>query len=285
MAKRPFHLHGKTAFITGAASGIGAACARKFHAEGANVVLVDLSETGCVALAKELGTNRCLAIGASVADQGQLDQAARRAVEVFGGIDVVFANAGIACEPPSTTRAIAPKKFEAIIDVNLLGVWRTVNACLPHVVARRGYVLMTASVYAFINGVANAPYAMSKAGVEMFGRALRAELAGTGATAGVLYPGWVETPIAHSALGGHDIASKMIVEAFPAVLRKPIRPETVAEAVIAGVKACAPRIIVPRRWAPLSLTRGLISMVTDRVLDRNTKFHALLRQLEGNSGS
>jgi NAD(P)-dependent dehydrogenase (short-subunit alcohol dehydrogenase family) len=277
---RPF-LQGKTAFVTGAASGIGAACARKFYAEGANVVLVDLSESGCMALAAELGMERCLAIGASVTDQGALHQAAQRAVNTFGGIDVVFANAGIACEPPTTTRAIASEKFQAIIDVNLLGVWRTVNACLPYVVARRGYVLLTASIYAFVNGVANAPYAMTKAGVEMFGRALRAELAGTGATAGVLFPGWVSTPISHSALGGHDIASKMIAEAFPVVLRKPIRPEVVAEEVVAGIRKRAPRIIVPRRWAPVSLARGLVSVLTDRMLDGNTKFHALLRQLEG----
>jgi len=110
-------------------------------------------------------------------------------VERFGGVDVVFANAGITVDPPATIAGVDAVAFERVIEVDLLGMWRTVRAALPQVIERRGHVLVTASCYSFLNGMLNAAYAMSKAGVEQFGRALRSELAVHGATAGVLYPG------------------------------------------------------------------------------------------------
>lgn len=76
-----------------------------------------------------------------------------------------------------------------------------------------------------------------------------------------------------------------MAKAFPAVLRTPIRPETVAQAVMVGIRRRAPRIIVLRRRVPVSLARGLVGTLTDRMLDGNTRFHALLRQREGQGGS
>src|SRR5271166_4251304 len=275
-----YSLKDKAVLITGAASGIGAACARKAHAEGAKVILVDISEAGCKALAEELGHERTLAVSASVTDQQRLDYVAQLAVETFGGIDVVFANAGIACDPPTTIRAMKAEMFQAIIDVNLLGIWRTVMACLPQIIVRQGHVLVTASAYAYVNGVANAPYAMSKAGVEMFGRALRAELAGTGATVGVLYPGWVKTPIANVAFGGHKAATELVEMGFPGFLRKPIAPERVAAAVVRGVQSRAPRIMAPARWITLSLLRGIVNVFSDQMLDRRQAIQSKVREIE-----
>ena len=84
--------------------------------------------------------------------------------------------------------------------------------------------------------MANAPYAASKAAVEMLGRCLRTEIAYTGATASVVYPGWTATPIAKVAFGGNATVTKMIEAAFPAWLRKPISPEYMAQAI---VKVCS----------------------------------------------
>jgi len=64
-----------------------------------------------------------------------------------------------------------------VLDVNLMGVWRTVEAALPEIVRRQGHVVVICSIYALINGAGTVAYAMSKAAVEQFGRALRAELA------------------------------------------------------------------------------------------------------------
>jgi NAD(P)-dependent dehydrogenase (short-subunit alcohol dehydrogenase family) len=104
--------------------------------------------------------------------------------------------------------------YEKVIEVDLLGVVRTIKPALPEIIRNRGYVLITASVYAFFNGVVNSAYASSKAAVEMLGRSLRAELASEGASAGVLYPGWVTTPIAESARGANKTVTQLKERAF-----------------------------------------------------------------------
>lgn len=274
-----FNLQDKVVLITGAGGGIGAATARAMHAVGAKVVLLDVTENAVQALAAELGP-RALAMSASVTSREDLNRAVAKAVETFGGVDVVFANAGIACDPPTTIRKMDEATFERVVEVDLLGVWRTVRACLPQICARNGHVLITSSVYAFVNGVVNAPYAMSKAGVEMFGRSLRAELAGTGATAGVLYPGWVSTAIAKSAFGGNAEATELVKLAYPGVLRAPIQPERIAEAVVKGIQARSARINCPRRWIPISIFRGVFNLLTDWTLDRDKRIQALIRKME-----
>lgn len=274
-----FHLQDKVVLITGAGGGIGAATARALHAAGAKVVLLDVTENAIQELAAQLGP-RALAMFASVTSREDLDRAVAAAVETFGGVDVVFANAGIACDPPTTIRNMDEATFERVVEVDLLGVWRTVRACLPQICARNGHVLITSSVYAFVNGVVNAPYAMSKAGVEMFGRSLRAELAGTGATAGVLYPGWVATAIAKSAFGGNAEATELAKLAYPGALRTPIQPERIAEAVVKGIQTRSARINCPRRWIPLSIFRGIFNLLTDWTLDRDKRIQALIRKME-----
>ena len=102
----------------------------------------------------------------------------------FGGLDIPVANAGVA-PPAATMRAIDPEVFERVVEIDLLGVWRTARACLPQVTERRGHIVVVASVYAFMNPALGGPYAISKAGVEQMGRALRAELAPHGASASV----------------------------------------------------------------------------------------------------
>jgi len=231
-------------------------------------------------LAGELGDARTLARVASVTDRDQLDQVVQDTLERFGRLDLVFANAGIACDPPTTVLKMQETTFERIIEVNLLGVWRTVRACLPYIVESKGHILVTASIYAYVNGLVNTPYAMSKAGVEMFGRSLRSELAGTGAAAGVLYPGWVSTPISHSAMGGHVIAAALVRLAYPGPFKAPITPEVVAAATIRGVQRRSARIMVPRRWAPISMLRGIFNPISDWVIDRHRGIHALVRELE-----
>jgi NAD(P)-dependent dehydrogenase (short-subunit alcohol dehydrogenase family) len=201
---RRYPISNKVVLVTGAGSGIGRATARELHARGARVVLADLDRDAVDRLAHELGDGRALAAAVDVTDRPALDAVVRMAVERFGGLDVVFANAGIAADPPATIATIDEALFERVVEVDLLGVWRTVRAALPQIVARHGHVLVTASIYAFGNGVGNASYAMAKAGVEQFGRALRLELAMRGVTAGVLYPGWVQTPIIQPPSAGTE---------------------------------------------------------------------------------
>jgi NAD(P)-dependent dehydrogenase (short-subunit alcohol dehydrogenase family) len=272
-----FRVAGKTVFITGAAGGIGAATAAALHARGAAVVLADLSQDSVDSVAAQLGTDRALPVAVDVTDTISLSQAINHAIDKTGSLDVVFANAGIGTDPPAT---IDPEAFERVLEVNLLGVWRTVRAALPYIIAAHGHVLVTSSIYAYFNGTANSPYAMSKAGVEQFGRALHTELSIHGATAGILYPGWVSTPMVRAAFGGNPIVTQMRELVYPSLLGKAISPSAVAERVANGIEKRSPRITVPRRWQAIAGLRGLINPLTDHVVTRNTKLQDLLRQLE-----
>jgi NAD(P)-dependent dehydrogenase (short-subunit alcohol dehydrogenase family) len=274
-----FSLQGKVALVSGAAGGIGLASARALCARGARVVLCDVQQAEVERHALSLGADRALGLGVDVTDRVAMDRAVEATVDRFGGLDVIFANAGIAPDPPATIAAIDEDVFERIVEVDLLGVWRTVRAGLEQVVARRGHVLLTSSIYAFANGVINAAYASSKAGVEQLGRALRTELAADGASAGVLYPGWVDTAMVRAGVDRHASVPRIHESLTPKPLAKRIPPETVATAVVRGIERRAPRIFVPRIWTPLSVLRGVVNPLIDRGLDRNSELHTVLRDV------
>ncbi|PRY57142.1 short-subunit dehydrogenase [Knoellia remsis] len=271
-------LPGRTALITGAGSGIGAATASALVSRGAQVALVDLPGGDHHTLAAALG-DRAIALDADVTDLAALEAAVAATRERFGSLDVVHANAGIAARRPATVAGTSIEEFERIVEIDLLGVWRTVRAALPAVVEAGGHVVITASIYAFVNGMVNAPYAASKAAVESLGRSLRAELAGTGATAGVVYPGWVQTPIIDASFDD-PTAGQQLRLAFPGPLLRPVTPERLADAIVDGIERRAPRTICPRRWVPVSLGRGVVNVVTDAVLDRHRRMQSLTREID-----
>ncbi|MEU9558389.1 SDR family NAD(P)-dependent oxidoreductase [Streptomyces fumanus] len=279
MPKYP--LAGRTVLVTGAAGGIGSACAHALRARGANLALLGRDLASLTALARTLGEDRALPLGADVTDRTAVEEAVARTVDRFGGLDVVFANAGVAPTRPATIATTEEADFERIIEVNLMGTWRTVRAALPHVVSGRGHILVNCSVYAYLNGAANAAYAASKAAVEQLVRALRVEWGRCGATAGVLYPGWVETGLSRVAFGGDRLATRMRETAFPALLAGAVRPEAVADRVVDGIERRAAGITVPRRWQPVGVLRGVINPLVDRRLIRDTRLQSLLRALEG----
>jgi len=272
-------LQGKTVLITGATGGIGAATARELVKRGANVVVTDLGQQQVDDLANALGA-RALPIVVDVTDRGSIDRAVAQAVAHFCKVDIVFANAGIANDPPLTVAGLTDEMYEKVIDVDLNGVWHTVRAGLPQVIENGGYVLITSSIYAFMNGVVNVPYAMSKAAVEQLGRALRTELAYRGASAGVLYPGWVDTNIAKVAMRDPGPVKELADHAFHGPLGRTITPERAAKAIADGMEKRAPRIIVPRRWVPISMLRGLFNMATDSIMERDAKIAGVLERID-----
>ena len=196
-------LRGKTVLITGAARGIGAETARRAASAGANVALVGLEPEELQRVAAQCGSNAA-AFEADVTDWEALERAVEGTVERFGGIDVVMANAGIA--PAGMVRSVDPAAFERTVEINLLGVWRTVRACLPQIIERKGYVLVTASLAAAIHGPGMAAYAAAKAGAEAFADSLRVEVKHLGVDVGVAYFGFIDTDMvratdAHPSLG------------------------------------------------------------------------------------
>ena len=139
---------GRTVLITGAARGIGAESARRLATRGANVSLVGLEPDELQRVGGQCGAGAAC-FDADVTDWDALERAVEGTVERFGGIDAVVANAGIG--PVGTVRSTDPAAFERTIEVNLLGVWRTVRSCLPHVIERQGYVLVVASLAAAVH--------------------------------------------------------------------------------------------------------------------------------------
>lgn len=110
-------------------------------------------------------------------------------------------------------------------------------------------------------------------------RSLRAELAGGGATAGVLYPGWVSTPLTHNVTGGNVLATELVNAAYPKPLRRFISPEEVAQAAVSGIQKRAPRIMVPSRWILVSMLRGILDPLTDWGIGKHKKIQALVNKL------
>lgn len=187
---------GKTVFITGAARGLGAETARRVAARGANVALVGLEPDELARVAAQCGSNAAW-FECDVTDTDALARAVDGAVERFGGIDVVMANAGIA--PGGMVRSTDPAAFERTIEINLLGVWRTVRAALPHVIERQGYVLVIASLAAAVHGPGMAAYSASKAGAEAFADSLRVEVKHLGVDVGVGYFAFIDTDMVRGA--------------------------------------------------------------------------------------
>ena len=277
-----YDLNGKVALVTGGARGIGFATARALIDKGASVTVVDLDQSAAERAAQELHDTRALGLAADVTDRGAMQRAVATAVERFGGLDVVVANAGIASRG-ATMRAMSTEAFERVLDVNLLGVYRTVDVALPEIVRRKGHVVVISSIYAFVNGIGAIPYAMAKAGVEQLGRALRLELGQHGASASVAYFGFIDTEMVHRAIDQDPLADKMF-DTMPKVLRKRLAPAIAGEAIVRGIERRQPRIIRPRRWVVMSVLRGIAGPLGDRQAERDDDVQEVLRALDARAG-
>ncbi len=260
MSSPSWQVAGKTVLITGAARGIGAEAARRLAASGMKVSLVGLERDELERVAAECGPDAAW-FEADVTDRDQLQAAVDGTVERLGGIDVAIANAGIAIGGP--TRLADPEAFERVIEINLLGAYRTVHACLPQIVDRRGYVLVVASAAAVLHSPGMAAYAASKAGVEALSNRLRTELRHHGVDVGVAYFSWIDTEMVrgadrHPALGG--MRAKL-----PAPLRRTYPVSAVGDAIVEGVAARSRAIAVPKALLRAVLPlRGLLTRLTER---------------------
>ena len=278
-----FDVNGKVALITGGARGIGLGTARALRARGARIVIVDLDLEAAQAAAAALGDESvALGLAADVTDRGAMQRAVATTVERFGGLDVVMANAGIA-NRAATLRAMSSESFDRVIDVDTMGVVRTVEVALPEIVRRRGHIVVVASIYAFTNGVGVIPYAMSKAAVEQLGRALRVELVPHGASASVAYFGFIDTEMVHQGID-HDPLAGELMKTLPKVLHKRLTTRQAGEAVARGIEARKPRIIVPHRWIPLSVLRGVLGPLLDRMQERDARTRAVVEKFDRREG-
>jgi NAD(P)-dependent dehydrogenase (short-subunit alcohol dehydrogenase family) len=248
-------LHGKTVLITGAARGIGAETARLLHARGARLVLTDLDEQPLTVLADELGED-VLTVTADVCNLAAMQEAVAQGVARFGGIDVVVANAGIASY--GSVMAVDPAVFKRVLDINVLGVFHTVRAALPSLIARDGYVLVVSSLAAFGAMPGLAAYNASKAGVEHFANALRLEVKHEGVDVGVAHMSWVDTPLVQDARQDLTAFQKMMA-ALPYPMSRTASVESCAKAFVEGIAARKRHVYVPRWVGAVAQARNLVN--------------------------
>jgi NAD(P)-dependent dehydrogenase (short-subunit alcohol dehydrogenase family) len=267
MSRTRRSLSGQVVLITGAARGIGAAAARQLAARGAKLALVGLEPDELAGVAADCGPDAAW-FEADVTDTAALEAAVEGAVERFGGIDVVIANAGIGSG--GSVRAIDPAAWERVIEVNLLGSWRTVRAALPHVIARRGYVLQVASMAAIAHAPFMSAYCASKAGVEAFSDSLRTEVAPLGVDVGVAYFSWIDTDMVRGAdeRAGLDGVRRRLTRG-PAGKTYPL--DAAADAIVDGIARRTRRVLVPGWLRGLIWLRGPLATPIDRFARRQVR--------------
>lgn len=262
-----YDVSGKVVLVTGPARGIGAETARLLAARGAHLSLVGLEAARLSALAAELNGNegaRHVWFECDVTDQRALERAVAATVAALGRIDVVIANAGVA-----SNCTVAAGDVEALVrtvEVNLIGVVRTVSATLAHVAAARGYYLLVSSAAALAPLPGISTYAAAKSGVEQFGNVLRLEVAHKGVGVGVAHPSWIDTDMVRDAR--HDLASfDEMLAALPWPFRSVTSVEACAAAFVKAIRHRRRKVYVPRALAPLAAVRYLFANpLSERVL-------------------
>ena len=266
---------GRTVFITGAARGIGAASAERFHARGDNVVLVGLEPERLEALAARLG-DRAAFFEADVTDREALDAAVEGAVERFGGIDVAIANAGI--HTTGSLLGADPDRIERTLQVNLFGVLRTDLAVLPQIVERKGYLLNVASLAAASHAPLMGPYTASKAGVEALTDALRVELSTTGARAGCAYFGFIDTDLVRASFA--QSSTQALQGNMPAFIRKPVPVGKAVDAIERAVDKRRSRTWAPRFVGGFLALRGILQPLSEKRLMGSPELAAAIAEAD-----
>jgi NAD(P)-dependent dehydrogenase (short-subunit alcohol dehydrogenase family) len=223
------------------------------------VALVGLEPELLAAVARSCGPD-AVWVEADVSDAVAVAAAVDEAAAQLGGIDVVIANAGVAAI--GTVRTIDPAAFERVIEVNLLGVWRTVRAALPHVIKNRGYVLPVASVAAAAHAPGMSAYCASKAGVEAFANSLRQEVRELGVDVGVAYFSWIATDMVRGAETLPTFQRFREKLTGPAAKTYPL--SDAVDSVVHGIENRA-RVVTAPGWVRILLTwRGIIQPLGER---------------------
>jgi 2-keto-3-deoxy-L-fuconate dehydrogenase len=189
-------LAGKVALITGAASGIGAASARLFAAEGAQVALGDLNQAGLNAVGLDIhhAGGEALTFETNVGDAAQIEQLVQATIAQFGRLDILFANAGVSGS--GTVVEMAIEDFERVLDINLRGPFLCARYAIPHIAAAGGgAIIFTASELALVGSPGSPAYCASKAGLIGMARAMALDHAPQGIRVNCLCPGATDTPM------------------------------------------------------------------------------------------
>jgi NAD(P)-dependent dehydrogenase (short-subunit alcohol dehydrogenase family) len=252
---------GKVVFVTGAARGIGAAGARELARRGAVLVLADLDGAALKETAAAIGSAP-FTVELDVTDTIACQDAVSQALERYGRVDVVWANAGIGTAGP--LHLADPAAWKRTIEVNLVGAYNTVHAALPAVIETRGYVAVTASMASFGHPPHMSSYSASKAAVEAMCNSARMELAHHGVAVGSIHPTWIDTDLVREA---DDMpAFKILRQAQRPPLSKTYSAEKAARVIVNGFEKRSRRICVPEY---LRVVHALRPLLTTKLFERD----------------
>jgi NAD(P)-dependent dehydrogenase (short-subunit alcohol dehydrogenase family) len=227
----------RSAIVTGGGSGIGRAIARRLAADGHGVVVSGRRAEPCEAAVRELEAegHAAVAVAADVGEPDDAEHLVAHAIERFGGVDVVVANAGIGDGGPVLEETV--EGWERVLRTNLTGAFLIARAALPALLERRGCVVTVSSTSGLLAGPGWAAYCTSKAGLIMLTRTLANDYGPRGVRANCVCPGWVRTPMGDSDMDevarvrGLDREGAYQLAHADNPLRRPAEPEEVASVV------------------------------------------------------
>jgi NADP-dependent 3-hydroxy acid dehydrogenase YdfG len=208
----------KTLVITGASSGIGAATAESAVKSGWNVVLAARSKDKIDALAAELGADNAIAVATDVTEFAQIEALFSAAVDRFGSVDAVFANAGFGAARGFLEES--PEHWRSMVLTNVLGAALTIRGGMPQITENKGHFVLTGSV-AGTRALPGSLYSSTKFAVHGMAESLRQELNGTGARVTLIAPGMVDTPFFDNGAGPGALVADDIARAVIYALEQP----------------------------------------------------------------
>jgi NAD(P)-dependent dehydrogenase (short-subunit alcohol dehydrogenase family) len=215
-------LEQRVAIITGAAQGIGAACARRFAEEGAKVVIADINEVGAAALAKEIAAagGYALARRADVGAKGDCESLVEYAVSQFGRLDILVNNAGIV--HGADFLELAEEDFDRVLRINLKGAFLCGQAAARQMVKQdpradggRGVIVNMSSVNAVLAIPNQVPYTVSKGGLNQLTKVMALALAPHGVRVMAIGPGSIATEMLKNAVLTNEAARQRIMSRTP----------------------------------------------------------------------